>query len=91
MNITQVQIHTNKNPKSAVQAFADIILDEEFIIRNLVILKDSQDVHYVNMPNKTLRDGTTRQDIAHPIKEACRQYIETKVLDAYEEHLSESN
>jgi DNA-binding cell septation regulator SpoVG len=90
MNITQIQIHPNKNPHSTVQAFVNIILDEEFIIRNLVILKDNQDIHTVNMPHKVLQNGK-KQDIAHPIKENCRGYIETKVLDAYEKYLNENN
>lgn len=88
MNITKVQIHFNKKPETNIKAFADIIIDGEFIIRNLTIFKDpNTGYHYVNMPSKKLISGE-RQDIAHPINDKCRQYIENKVLDEYEEVLS---
>ena len=66
-------------------------MSEKERIQDVSTLKDAQDVHYVNMPNKVLKDGTTRQDIAHPITEPCRRYLENKVLDAYEERLNENN
>ena len=34
------------------------------------------------MPNKRLKDGTFK-DVAHPINYEFRQYIESKILDAY--------
>ena len=81
MNITKVQIHLHRKNESPVKAFVDIILDNEFIVRGLVIVKGDNDVYYVNMPNRE-RDGT-RQDIAHPITESCRRYIEDTVLNEY--------
>ena len=38
---------------------------------------------------KVANHDEVRQDIAHPIRDKCRQYIETKVLDAYEDVLTE--
>jgi DNA-binding cell septation regulator SpoVG len=87
MNITKVQIHQNQNQNTAIKAWADIILDDEFIIRGLVVVCKEDGVHVVNMPSKILKN-TSRQDVAHPIKESCRQYIENKVLDEYEEVLN---
>lgn len=89
MNITKVQIHLNKNPTAAVRAWADIIIDNDFIVRNLIIVKAKDDTHYVNMPNKELESGH-RLDVAHPINEPCRQYVEKTVLDAYENLLNTS-
>jgi stage V sporulation protein G len=82
MNITKVQIHLHRKNESPVKAFVDIILDNEFIVRGLVIVKDDKDTYYVNMPNRE-RNGT-RQDVAHPITESCRRYIEDTVLNEYE-------
>lgn len=87
MEITKVQIHINKNENMPVKAFADIIIDNEFIVRGLGILKGREDIFYVTMPNKTRTDGS-RQDVAHPISEDCRRYIENTVLDEYERVLN---
>ena len=91
MNITKVQIHLNrKSSPTNPKAWADIIIDNEFIVRGLVVIEATTDgTHYVNMPNKvmgTKTKGIDRQrvDIAHPITEDCRRYIENTVLDEYE-------
>jgi DNA-binding cell septation regulator SpoVG len=83
MNITKVQIHLNRNQSSNVKAWADIILEDEFIIRDLTIIKAEDDTHYVNMPSKERKDHS-RQDIAHPLNEKCRLKIYNTVLDEYE-------
>ena len=91
MNITKVQIHINKKRDDGpVKAWADIIIDDEFIVRGLVVIEAADSTHYVNMPNKVKKDPSNksgkelRMDIAHPITEECRQYIEGTVLDEYE-------
>ena len=85
MNITKVQIHINA-PDNNVKAFADIIVDNEFIIKGLAIRLDREEFAFVTMPYRTRNDGT-RMDTAHPLNEPCRRYIEDKVLDAYEAEL----
>ena len=87
MNITKVQIHLVKNPDT--KGYADIILDNEFIVRGLTIIERDDGVTVVNMPNKERKDpraigGFRRLDVAHPITEPCRRYIENTVLDEYE-------
>ena len=87
MNITQVQIHLNRGSTSKVKAWADIILDDEFIVKGLAIREDATDhYYYVTMPYKikVTNHDEVREDVAHPIRDKCRQYIETKVLDEYE-------
>ena len=93
MNITKVQIHLNRKPAANPKAWADIIIDNEFIVRGLVIIESADAIHYVNMPNKVKKvhgsreEDTQRIDIAHPITEDCRRYIEDTVLDEYEAFL----
>jgi len=92
MNITKVQIHINRGTTSKVKAWVDIILDGEFIIKDLAIREDAKEHYYfVTMPYKTrlIEHDEVRQDVAHPIKEKCRQYIEKTVLDEYEKVLTE--
>jgi len=88
INITKVQIHVYRpKTKSNVKAFADIIMDDAFIVRGLVVVTDANGTHYVNMPNRLKKNGD-RRDIAHPITEKCRQLVEKTVLDEYEKVLN---
>ena len=83
MNITRVQIHILRgDPTNKVKAYADILLDDEFIIKGLAVREDQEGYTFVTMPYRMVEG--TRLDIAHPLKESCRQYIETRVLDEYE-------
>jgi len=87
MNITRVQIHLNHGTASRVKAWADIIVDEEFIVKGLAIREDAKEGYcFVTMPYKmrTTNHDEVRQDMAHPITEPCRKYIEDKVLDEYD-------
>jgi len=102
MNITRVQIHLIRgSPQNKLKAFADIIIDDEFIIKGLAIREDAEGYSFVTMPFKlrpatekdnarrVMRQGNeVREDVAHPISEDCRRYIQTKVLDAYEDVLN---
>jgi DNA-binding cell septation regulator SpoVG len=85
MNITRVQVHVMDQPNS-VKAFADIIIDDEFIVRGLAIREDREGYAFVTMPYKIKNE--TRFDVAHPINEPCRKYIEGKVIDEYERVLN---
>ncbi len=85
MNITRVQIHVNP-PGNSVKAWADIIIDNDFIVKGLAVREDRQGCAFVTMPYriKDIGNGTQRFDTAYPINEKTRQYIETKVIDEYE-------
>ena len=90
MNITRVQIHLNHGDPPKVKAWADI-LDGEFIVKGLAIREDAKEGYcFVTMPYKmrTTNHDEVRQDMAHPITEPCRKYIEDRVLDEYEDVLN---
>ncbi|MBE3143812.1 MAG: septation protein SpoVG family protein [Planctomycetes bacterium] len=93
MNITKVQVHINRNKSNSIVAWADIIIDDDFIVKGLQIREDHEGYAFVTMPFrlKEVRGSEIRQDVAHPIKESCRRDIQTKVLDAYEETLNRPN
>ena len=89
MNITKVQIHPFISDKSPVQAYVDIIIDEFFIIRSMAIVKNKEEqYYYVTYPFRVQKNGT-KQDIAHPLNNETRLYIENKVLDEYEIFLNQ--
>jgi len=85
MEITEVRITLRDEPK--LKAFANITLDDCFVIRGLKIIEGSNGF-FISMPSRKGKDGTYR-DIAHPINNETRQRIETVVLDAYKKELSQ--
>jgi stage V sporulation protein G len=84
MEITDVKIYPVTEKK--VKAYASIIFDECFIVRDLKII-DGENKLFVAMPSKKMKDGSYR-DTVHPLNSTTRQRIETMVLDAYDREIS---
>lgn len=83
MEITEVR--TYLSDEGHVVAYASIVLDGSFIVRDLKVIELGGKI-IVAMPSKKMKDGTYR-DIAHPLNYETRRKIEAKVLEAYEEAL----
>jgi stage V sporulation protein G len=83
MHITEVRISLRDDPK--LKAFASITLDDCFVIRGLKIIK-GQTGTFVAMPSRKRKDGDY-QDIAHPINNSTRQWMEDIVLEKYREEV----
>jgi stage V sporulation protein G len=79
MEITEIRISLRTDNK--LKAFASITLDNRFVIRGLKIIEGAKGV-FVAMPSRKRPDGTF-QDIAHPINNETRSWMEQKVIDAY--------
>jgi len=63
-----------------VIAYANIVFDDVFMVRNLrVVKRDDGDGRMVMMPSRQNKAGEYR-DVAHPITQECRQMIEMEVL-----------
>ena len=84
MEITEVRITLRDEPK--LKAFANITLDDCFVIRGLKI-KEGTNGFFISMPSRKGKDGTYR-DIAHPINNETRERIEKVILDEYKNELS---
>jgi stage V sporulation protein G len=80
MEITGVKIYPVSEKK--VKAYASIVFDESFIVRDLKII-DGDGKLFVAMPSKKMKDGSYR-DTAHPLNSEMRETIESKVLDAFQ-------
>ncbi|UCH82693.1 MAG: septation regulator SpoVG [Candidatus Latescibacterota bacterium] len=81
MDITEVRISMRDDAK--LKAFASITLDDCFVIRGLKIIK-GQTGTFVAMPSRKRKDGDY-QDIAHPINNSTRKWMEDIVLSKYRE------
>ena len=82
MEITNVKIKKFVTD-SKMTAIASITFDDCFAIHDVKVIENNDKI-FVAMPNKRLKDGTFK-DVAHPINFETRQYIESKVIEAYNE------
>ena len=80
MEITGVKIYPVSEKK--VKAYASIVFDESFIVRDLKII-DGDGKLFVAMPSKKMKDGSYR-DTAHPLNSETREMIESRVLQAFQ-------
>jgi stage V sporulation protein G len=87
MHITEVRISLRDDAK--LKAFASITLDDCFVIRGLKIIK-GQTGTFVAMPSRKRKDGDY-QDIAHPINNSTRKWMEDIVLQKYKEEVEKLN
>jgi len=83
MKISEIRISLRDDNK--LKAFASITLDDCFVIRGLKIIEGAKGV-FVAMPSRKRPDGTY-QDVAHPINNETRDWMEGLILEAYKEEL----
>ena len=81
MEITEIRISVRDDNK--LKAFASITLDNSFVIRGLKIIEGAKGL-FVAMPSRKRPDGTY-QDVAHPINNETRDWMEEKIIAKYEE------
>lgn len=68
-----------------LKAFASVTFDDSFVVRNMKVVEGTKGV-FLCMPSRKLPDGT-HKDMVHPINQDFREYLETNVLQAYEQEL----
>jgi len=83
MKITEVRVSLRDDEK--LKAFVSITLDNCFVIRGLKIIKGNRGM-FVAMPSRKRPDGTF-QDLAHPINNETRSWMEEEILNAYRQEL----
>jgi stage V sporulation protein G len=81
LNITDVRI-TKIEGDDKLRAFAALVIDDSFIVGDLRVL-ENEEGYFVAMPSKRKRDGTFK-DIAYPLNPEAREFIEQRVLLAFE-------
>lgn len=80
MNITEVKVYPARD-SGRLKAYAIIIFDDAFIIRDLKII-DGRKGLFVSMPSRRRKDGQFR-DIVHPLNSEIRKQIEDTVIAEY--------
>ena len=83
MEITDVKVIPVDDEK--LKAFVSIVFDQCFVVTDIKIINGPKGL-FVSMPSKKRKDGTFK-DIAHPLNNKMRQYLEEKVLSVYRQQV----
>ena len=86
MEITDVKVIPVDDEK--LKAFVSIVFDQCFVVTDIKIIHGPKGL-FVSMPSKKRKDGTFK-DIAHPLNNQMRQYLEEKVLSVYRQQVGAS-
>jgi stage V sporulation protein G len=82
MEITDVKVIPVDDDK--LKAFVSIVFDKCFVVTDIKIILGPKGL-FVSMPSKKRKDGTFK-DIAHPLNNQMRQYLEEKILSVYRQY-----
>ena len=82
MKITEVKIYPAKERGTRLKAYATIVFENSFIVRDLKVIEGEKG-KFVSMPSRRRKDGSFR-DIAHPLNAEMRKYIEECVIAEYD-------
>ena len=83
MEITNIKIFKT-NRGGPVLAYANVILDDQFIIRGITLL-EMEKGRFISMPSRRVRNGDRNfRDVCHPLNNNVREELTKKVFDAYD-------
>ncbi len=85
MEITEINISLRNEEK--LKAFVNVTFDDVFVVRGMKVIKGGSG-YFISMPSRKMNDGSYR-DIAHPIRNGFREYIEKEILVEYENSLKQ--
>lgn len=83
MHITDVKVFPVREEK--LRAFVSIILDDCFMINDIKIIQ-GKDTLFISMPSRRKKNGDFK-DVAHPLNNDTRRWIEERVLSEYRQTL----
>lgn len=81
MKITEVKVYPAREESGRLRAYATIVFDNCFIVRNLKVIEGNKGL-FVSMPSSKRKDGTFK-DIVHPLNSETRKIIEDAVVAEY--------
>ena len=88
MNITNIKFFKAKQ-KGPVLAYANVVLDNHFIIRGITLLDTEKKGKFISMPSRKLKNGdNSYRDICHPLNSEVRSKLTEAVFTAYDEFIA---
>ena len=86
MEITDVKVIPVDDEK--LKAFVSIVFDQCFVVTDIKVIHGPKGL-FVSMPSKKRKDGTFK-DIAPPLNNQMRQYLEEKILSVYRQQVGQA-
>lgn len=88
MEISNVKIFKAKK-RGAVLAYANVILDNKFIIRGITLL-ETETGRFISMPSRLLRNNGKKsfRDVCHPLNSQVRTELTDAIFNAYDEFIA---
>lgn len=83
MQITEIKVHLMDEER--LKAFVSVTFDNCFAVRNMKVI-EGQNGLMLCMPSRKTTDES-HKDLAHPITQDFRRYLEENVLHAYRAEL----
>ncbi|HQK99100.1 MAG TPA: septation regulator SpoVG [Bacteroidia bacterium] len=81
MEITDVRVK-KVDSEGKLKAYVSVTFDNQFVVHNLKII-EGQNGMFVAMPSRKTNSGEFK-DVAHPINSQFREFLQSAVLEAYE-------
>jgi stage V sporulation protein G len=81
LKITSVNVRKVEKEDSRMKAYASVLLDDCFIVRDLKVIEGENGL-FVAMPSRKTPTGLFH-DIVHPINQETRKMFEDAILEAY--------
>jgi len=79
MQITEIKVHLTHEER--LKAFVSVTFDNCFAVRNMKVVEGKTGL-ILCMPSRKTADDQ-HKDLAHPITQDFRNYLETNILQAY--------
>ena len=91
MEITDVKIFKAKQ-RGPILAYANIILDNRFIIRGITLLETKKSGRFIALPSRLLRNSKKKsyRDVCHPLNSEVRKELTEVIFVAYDEFIDNS-
>jgi len=87
MEITNVKIFKAKK-RGVVLAYANVILNNQFIIRGITLLENERG-RFISMPSRKLINGERQyRDMCHPLNSDVRKELTEVVFEAYDNFIA---
>ena len=83
MKITNVLVNKKDKENSRLKGFADVTIDDSFIVHNIRIIEGDNGL-FIAMPSHKDGKGDFR-DICHPLNQNTRNVFTEAILEKYEE------
>lgn len=84
IKITEVKVYPVRSQEKdrRLKAYATIVFENSFIVRDLKVILGNDETYFVSMPSRRSKFGSFR-DIAHPLNSEMRNEIEEAVIAEY--------